>query len=245
MIRRVWKLVLCTLLLAAFTPLEASAWKGWSYNYCMDWSVSPFNCYDLFPAAVEAQRYQATMGYEYRSYNTAWASDVIAKFDNVGLIYLVSHGSPGSIVFYNTGRATNVSCLRSTAIATSHGHAIKDTRQNCNHQRALRDRTVPSPTRLVMFQACQTALPRTTSDRGLLWASYYAGVTHSAGFEGNIVIASNMPRDFSYGYWKSLKDGNHTVQAMDDGVWRVRWLHLGWAGSYDTHRYWGSNIRVD
>ena len=226
-------------------PNCAHGATGMAYNYAINWDLAPWDDYDLFNAAEEAYTYQSNMGYSPRKYEVAWASDVYANLGGVQIMYLVSHSSPGSIVFRNTGRDQDYSCLRSTAIAPLHEHNVADEQAACNHQRALRDRPGEVPTRIVMFQGCNTADARTTTDKGLLWASYYEGVDHSAGFEESLLIAFNCARDFSYGYWESLSEGNYTVTAMDAGVSRVRWLHLGIDGNYDSWRYWGTNIRVD
>lgn len=54
----------------------------------------------------------------------------------------------------------------------------------------------------------------------------------------------NWSRDYAYGYSKSLAVGNYTSKAMDDGTARVRLLHFGFAGSYDSHTYVGSDIKI-
>ncbi|MBN1153153.1 MAG: hypothetical protein JXA58_08075 [Dehalococcoidia bacterium] len=240
------RLRVCVVVAMALLMLApSSAYGALAYSIGMNWDPAPWYDYDLFNAAETAYTYHAAMGYGAQKYEVAWASDIYNNLGGTAIMYLVSHSTAGRMVFWNSGRDQYYSCLRSTLTYTAHTHTISGWTGACNHQRALRERPGEVPTRILMFQGCNTADAVTTTDRGLLWASYYEGVDHSAGFEESILIALNADRDFSYGYWKSLTEGKYTVEAMDAGVDRVQWLHFGLTGNYDSWRYWGSNIRVN
>jgi hypothetical protein len=146
------------------------------------------------------------------------------------------------MVFYKSG---TWSCITTYKHALPHDHSVSGVSgaYSCSANYNIAALTGDTPCSMAIWMGCYTLNDPGSAGDSLPWACCYAGVDHSMGFSKSITMGS-WAGHCSYGYWRSLANGNCTNKAMDDGEAYVRSKHLGLAGGYDSHGYVGLNMKI-